>query len=88
MLFYVRRQTGADGSFEWYVLNGHTRRRASGGCCRAGEIAGEARPSQSESAQASAGRPIGEDPRRRRVLHGIGFPTINRLALPDHAPFY
>ena len=29
MLFYVRRHTGADGSFEWYVLNGHTRRRAS-----------------------------------------------------------
>ena len=28
-LFYVRRQTCADGSFEWYVLNGHTRRRAS-----------------------------------------------------------
>ena len=28
-LFYVRRHTGADGSFEWYVLNGHTRRRAS-----------------------------------------------------------
>jgi hypothetical protein len=27
MLFYVRRHTGADGSFEWYVLNGHTRRR-------------------------------------------------------------
>jgi hypothetical protein len=29
-LFYVRRQTCADGSFEWYVLNGHTRRHASG----------------------------------------------------------
>jgi hypothetical protein len=29
MLFYVRRHMGADGSFEWYVLNGHTRRRAS-----------------------------------------------------------
>ena len=29
MLFYVRRHTGADGSFEWYVLTGHTRRRAS-----------------------------------------------------------
>jgi hypothetical protein len=29
MLFYVRRQTCADGSFEWYVLNGHTRRCAS-----------------------------------------------------------
>jgi hypothetical protein len=28
-LFYVRRHTCADGSFEWYVLNGHTRRRAS-----------------------------------------------------------
>jgi hypothetical protein len=27
--FYVRRHTCADGSFEWYVLNGHTRRRAS-----------------------------------------------------------
>ena len=23
MLFCVRRHTGADGSFEWYVLNGH-----------------------------------------------------------------
>ena len=29
MLFYVRRHTCVDGSFEWYVLNGHTRRRAS-----------------------------------------------------------
>ena len=29
MLFYVRRHTCADGSFEWYVLNGHTRRPAS-----------------------------------------------------------
>ena len=29
MLFYVRRHTCADGSFEWYVLNGHTGRRAS-----------------------------------------------------------
>ena len=29
MLFYVRRHTCADGSYEWYVLNGHTRRRAS-----------------------------------------------------------
>ena len=29
MLFYVRRHTGADSSFEWYVLNGHTRQRAS-----------------------------------------------------------
>ena len=28
-LFYVRRHTCTDGSFEWYVLNGHTRRRAS-----------------------------------------------------------
>jgi hypothetical protein len=28
-LFYVRRHTCADGSFEWYVLNGHTLRRAS-----------------------------------------------------------
>ena len=25
----MRRHTCADGSFEWYVLNGHTRRRAS-----------------------------------------------------------
>ena len=23
MLFYMRRHTGADDSFEWYVLNGH-----------------------------------------------------------------
>jgi hypothetical protein len=29
MLFYVRRHTGTDGSFEWYILNGHTRRRAN-----------------------------------------------------------
>ena len=28
-LFYVRRHTSADGSFEWYILNGLTRRRAS-----------------------------------------------------------
>ena len=28
MLFYVRRHTCADGAFEWYVMNGHTRRRA------------------------------------------------------------
>jgi hypothetical protein len=29
-LFHVRRHTrGDDGSFEWYVLNSHTRRRAS-----------------------------------------------------------
>jgi hypothetical protein len=28
-LFYVRWHTCADGSFEWYVLNGHTRRPAS-----------------------------------------------------------
>jgi hypothetical protein len=28
-LFYVRRHTCADGAFEWYVLDGHTRRRAS-----------------------------------------------------------
>jgi hypothetical protein len=26
-LFYVRQHTCADGSFEWYVLNGHTLRR-------------------------------------------------------------
>jgi hypothetical protein len=26
-LFYVRRHTCADGSFDWYVLNGHTLRR-------------------------------------------------------------
>jgi hypothetical protein len=26
-LFYVRRHTCADGSFEWHVLNGHTLRR-------------------------------------------------------------
>ena len=28
-LFYVRRHTSAAGLFEWYVLNGHTRRPAS-----------------------------------------------------------
>jgi hypothetical protein len=25
----VRRHTRSDGSFEWYVLNGHSRRRTS-----------------------------------------------------------
>ena len=57
-LFYVRRHTCADGSFEWYVLNGHTRRRASksGGCSGAEEVAGEARPSQGASPQANAER--------------------------------
>ena len=25
---------------------------------------------------------------RRRVLHGVGFPTIHRLAVPGHAAFY
>jgi hypothetical protein len=29
MLFHARQHTCADGSFEWYVLNGHTRRPAS-----------------------------------------------------------
>jgi bifunctional non-homologous end joining protein LigD len=29
-LFYVRRHTREDGSSEWYVLNGHTRRRVTG----------------------------------------------------------
>jgi hypothetical protein len=28
-LFYVRRHLCADDSFEWFVLNGQTRRRAS-----------------------------------------------------------
>ena len=28
-LFHVRRYKRADGSFEWHVLNGQTRRRAS-----------------------------------------------------------
>ena len=28
-LFCVRRRLSADGPFEWYVLNGNTRRRAS-----------------------------------------------------------
>ena len=27
--FLLRRHTCTDGSFEWYVLNGHTLRRAS-----------------------------------------------------------
>ena len=63
MLFYVRRHTGADGSFERYVLNGHTRRRASksfptraAAAAQRDEVAGEARPGQGESPQASAGR--------------------------------
>jgi hypothetical protein len=29
-LFYVRRHTREDGSSEWYVLNGHTRRPVKG----------------------------------------------------------
>jgi hypothetical protein len=29
-LFLVRRRIGVDGSFEWYVLNGHTRRPVKG----------------------------------------------------------
>ena len=56
MLFYVRRHTGADGSFEWYVLNGHTLRRASNffptraaGGSGAGEVADAARPGQGKS---------------------------------------
>ena len=28
-IFQVRRRTSADGSSEWYVLNGYTRRPAS-----------------------------------------------------------
>ena len=63
MLFYVRRHTGADGSFEWYVLNGHTRRRASkffptraAAAAERREVAGEARPSQGASPQANAER--------------------------------
>jgi hypothetical protein len=62
MVFYVRRHTGADGSFEWYVLNGHTRRRASnflsdesGGCSGAGEVAVKL-DLASESPPAIAGR--------------------------------
>ena len=59
-LFYVRRHTCADGSFEWYVLNGHTRRPASklfrtrAGRSGAGEVAGEARAGQGASPQANA----------------------------------
>jgi hypothetical protein len=30
LIFYVRRHTRADGSFKWYVLNGHTRRAVNG----------------------------------------------------------
>jgi hypothetical protein len=62
-LFYVRRHTCADGIFEWYVLNGHTRRRPgepfsdeSGGRSGAGEVAGEARSGQCASPQANAER--------------------------------
>ena len=57
----MRRHTCADGSFEWYVLNGHTRRRAkqilsdeSSGCSGAGEVAGEARAGQGTIPQANA----------------------------------
>ena len=63
MLFYVRRHTGADGSFEWYVLNGHTRRRASktfptraAAAAEREKVAGEARPGQGASPQANAER--------------------------------
>jgi hypothetical protein len=55
----LRRHTGADGSFEWYVLNGHTRRRASNffrrerrPAAEREKFAGAARPGQSKSAQA------------------------------------
>ena len=93
MLFYVRRHTCADGSFEWYVLNGNTggarakpfrreqRRQRSARSCRRGSTW----PRQKclgERRKADRG-----NPRRRRVLYGIGFPTINRLALPGHAAF-
>ena len=61
MLFYVRRHTCADGSFEWYVLNGHTRRPASklfrtraAAVAERGEVAGEARAGQGASPQANA----------------------------------
>jgi hypothetical protein len=59
----------------------------SGGCSGAGEVAGQARPSQSESAQASTGRPIGETRAGGGCCTVSAFPTINRLALPGHAPF-
>ena len=58
MLFYVRRHTCADGAFEWYVMNGHTRRRASKHFptrgSGAGEVAGEVRAGQGASPQANA----------------------------------
>ena len=80
MLFYVRRHTCADGSFEWYVLNGNTggarakpfrreqRRQRSARSCRRGSTW----PRQKclgERRKADRG-----NPRRRRVLYGIGFP--------------
>jgi hypothetical protein len=40
-LFYVRRHTCADGSFEWYILNGHT------GGPRANSFGRERRPQRS-----------------------------------------
>ena len=56
-LFYVRRHTCADGSFEWYVLNGHTRRRASNFFpTRAAAVAErrKGRPGEGERPQANA----------------------------------
>jgi hypothetical protein len=52
-LFHVRRYKCPDGSFEWYVLNGHTARRVSKSFptrakaeAKAGQFADEARCGQ------------------------------------------
>jgi hypothetical protein len=62
-LFYVRRHTCADGSFEWYVRNGHTLRRVgkpfptrAKAEAERGDSAGEARSGQGASPQANARR--------------------------------
>ena len=97
MLFYVRRHTGADGLFEWYVLNGHTRRRASKFFPTRAAAAAERAKLQvkldlakSKSAQASAegGR---ADTRPTKITHQrpalshAGHPT-GRVGLPARSP--
>jgi hypothetical protein len=78
MLFYVRRHTGADDSFEWFVLNGPYEAAReqilsdeSGGCSGAGEVAGAARSCQVKSAQASAEGSRTNDPPAKITHQGL-----------------
>jgi hypothetical protein len=63
-VFYVRRNTCAEGSFEWYVLNGHTRRRASNFFLTRAAAAAERAKLQAKLDLAKAQVPPGE---RRKV---------------------